>query len=182
MCFVLVAGCRIGFEPIRGGDAMPADGSITGDVTSDGITDGLRPDGFLAPCPASYQIVVATTSKYLAVDNSATWDQAQAACAADGQHLAIFEDQNERDLVVTLLPTRDLWIGVTDRVTLGTWLTVTGVPATYLPWTAGEPDLITSERCVETESPAYNYIDQLCSATQRYVCECDGIASDPASY
>ncbi len=177
MCCVLVlaAGCRIGFE--RVGDMMPADGS-----TGDSITDGLRPDGFLAPCPASYQTVGATTSRYRAVDDSISWDQAQAACAADGQHLAIFETQNERDLITALLPARDLWVGVTDRVTLGTWLTVTGVPATYLPWAAGEPDVVTTERCVETESPAYNYIDQLCSQGRRYVCECDGVASDPSAY
>lgn len=178
MCFLVVAGCRIGFDP-QLGDAMPADGMITGD----GITDGPRPDGFLAPCPATYQTVVAMTSKYRPVENtSASWDQAQAACAAEGQHLAIFETQNERDVIATLLPTRDFWVGVTDRVTLGTWLTVTGVPATYLPWTVGEPDVVTTERCVETESPAFNYIDQLCSATLRYVCECDGVASDPSSY
>ena len=84
--------------------------------------------------------------------------------------------------VVQLLPTRDIWVGVTARVALGTWHTVTDDLATYLPWSTGEPDGTRLERCVETEFPLYNFIDQDCTVGRRFICECDGKGSDPTAY
>ncbi|MDQ3366568.1 MAG: C-type lectin domain-containing protein [Myxococcota bacterium] len=175
---VLMVGCRAGFDPIGGGDDVP------GDAPGDELvaTDGPLPDTMAIACPAGYQQTAIAGSKYKAVDDSETWTGAQAACLADGQHLVIFDDAVERSVVTMLLPGRDLWVGVSDRITLGTWTTVTGGAAVYLPWASGEPALDPLERCVEAESPGYALIEQSCSSGRRYICECDGIASDPASY
>jgi hypothetical protein len=176
---VLLAACRIGFDDTR----MASDDAPVIDAAPDTPTTDSAIDAINADCPASYTAIPGTTSKYKAVDNSSTWTQAQSACVADGTHLVIFDNATERSLVTgVLLPLDDWWVGVTDRVALGTWLTVTNEPAAYLPWTSGEPDLVSTERCVEAESPAFNFIDQDCAAGRRYVCECDGKASVPSSY
>lgn len=175
---LLLAACRIGFDDTR----MASDDAPMVDAAPDTASDSAI-DASNVGCPGEYVSVAGTTSKYKAVDNSSTWLQAQAACVAEGTHLVIFEDATERAIITAaLLPQADWWVGVTDRVALGTWLTVTNETATYLPWSAGEPDLIATERCVEAESPAFNFIDQDCASGRRYVCECDGKASVPSSY
>ena len=173
---IFACACRVGFDHGKPGDASldDANGQLVFDVPFD--------DTAPVNCPASYQSIGVPGSKYRGVDNSVTWAQAQAACVADGTHLLIINDLNERSVVPALLPTRDLWIGVTDLVALGAWRTVTGDAATYLPWDNSEPDNAADERCVETEYPLFNYIDQDCTSGRRFVCECDGRAADPASY
>jgi len=175
---LLLASCRIGFDH-RGAndDVVPVD-----DARSEAIVDVPFDDTAPVNCPQGYASIGIAGSKYKPIDNSLTWSQAQAACVADGTHLAIIDNINERSAVTGLLPTRDLWLGVTDRITIGTWRTVTGDIATYLPWDSSEPDADVTDRCVETEFPLYGFIDQDCTSDRRFVCECDGRASDPTSY
>lgn len=176
---LLAAGCRIGFDRgATGDDVAPDDARLDTKPPVDVPFDDTAPMN----CPAGYQSIGVLGSKYKAVDTSRTWAQAQATCVADGTHLAIAGNFDELSSVATLLPTRDLWLGVTDNVTLGTWRTVTGDIATYLPWASDEPDVAVDQRCVETEFPLYNFIDQDCMEDRRFICECDGRASDPTSY
>lgn len=176
---VLLVGCRVNFDRAEVGDDVAPDDAAR---DSEYLVDAIFDDGAPASCPDGYMSVGVPGSKYKAVDDSLSWTQAQAACVADGQHLAIYDDALERSIVPFLLPLDDQWLGVTDRITLGTWRTVTGAPATYLPWSSGEPDVSSLERCVEAESPAFEIIDQDCASGRRYICECDGRATDPASY
>jgi hypothetical protein len=133
-------------------------------------------------CPASYASIGVAGSKYRANGNSFTWTQAQAMCVADGTHLVVFQDDAERAMVTALLPGDNQWVGVTDRITLGTWLAVTGATATYLPWEPSEPDLTADERCVAAKPSSFNYEDNDCLSGRRFVCECDGTPSNPSSY
>lgn len=182
---VCVAACRLGFD--RLGDDVPGGDAPGGDSGTDGSsgdggggTDGAI-DGTMLSCPGTYTMLVGavSNSRYRVVDNSSDWDSAEAACEADGHHLAIPDDATERDAMYNALVTENIWIGVTDRITEGTYLSVTGGTATYLPWGAGEPD---AEDCVYIESLSMMYRAQGCGSGRRYICECDGAPADPASY
>ena len=72
--------------------------------------------------------------------------------------------------------------GVTDRITEDTFLTVTGVAPPYLPFTGLQPDDFFGQDCVRWgDGGGIDDID--CSDNQLgYVCECDGVAPDPAAY
>lgn len=55
--------------------------------------------------------------------------------------------------------------------TEGTWLTVRGTPATYLPWIVGEPDGGTAQNCGRTSSTGFEARE--CIDLRDYVCECE---------
>jgi hypothetical protein len=75
--------------------------------------------------------------------------------------------------VLTLAGTR-IWVGVDDLATEGTFLTVLGMPATFLPWAAGQPDnKPPGEDCVHASSATQLYSDERCGLSARSVCECD---------
>lgn len=79
----------------------------------------------------------------------------------------------------TALVTQNIWIGVTDRITEGMYLRVTGGVQTYLPWGIGEPD---AEDCIYIDGLTAQLVAQGCSSGRRYICECDGAPADPSSY
>ncbi|MFN0250604.1 MAG: C-type lectin domain-containing protein [Kofleriaceae bacterium] len=185
---VCLAGCRLGFDQLGGGDGggddAPggdgggADGGGGGDGGGD--TDGGA-DGAMVTCPGNYTMLVGapTTSRYRTVNNSEGWDAAQAACLSDGHHLAIPDDENELTALYTALVTQNIWIGVTDRITEGTYLRVIGGVQSYLPWSPGEPD---PEDCIFIDGLSALLVAQDCGSGRRYICECDGALTDPASY
>jgi hypothetical protein len=184
MLVVCLAGCRMGFDKLGGdgggGDDAPGgDGGSSGDGGTDGGGNGT--DGAMLSCPGNYAMLLGAfnNSRYRVVDESEDWDAAQAACLADGHHLAIPDDASELNAMYTALVTENIWIGVTDRITEGTYLRVTGGVQTYLPWDIGEPDM---EDCIYIDGLTTQLVAQGCSSGRRYICECDGAPTDPASY
>lgn len=175
-----LAACRFNFDAVddirdaatsgtSDAIASPSDGSVqSGDVASAG-------------CPAGYTGIVTLTSRYRAIDNSETWLAAEALCEADGTHLVILDDNAEATYVIQLLTGQNVWLGVTDRVTVGTFRAVTGAPAPYLYWASGEPDA-TAPECVYMDGLTGRFADQDCASGRRPICECDGMAVDPSSY
>jgi hypothetical protein len=69
------------------------------------------------------------------------------------------------------------WVGVTDSVTEGIYLTTLGPEATYLPWVSGQPNGGTTENCVLLGN-AGGFYDWNCPAPQYFACEC-GSANMP---
>lgn len=178
---VLSAGCRLGFEPEARHDA----GAVTSDAdaggaSSDGASDGSSADSVSFTCPQAYASIAGTTSKYRFISTSEVWLAAESACEADGWHLAIPDGVVELNILADAAPGTNLWIGVTDRLAVGSWETVTGSTATYLPWEASEPDASAAE-CVQLV-PTFEIADQDCTSGRRAFCECDGLAADPSSY
>lgn len=165
---LVTAGCRIGF----GGDHAGRDAAARFDAALDG-----------APivCPASYVTLGTLPSRYLPIDNSLTWLVAEQACEADGHHLVIIDDATELSRVAASLAGQNIWTGVTDRKTIGTFLEVTGGAASYLPWDTSEPDA-TALECTFLDGLSLKLADQDCTSGRRAVCECDGNAVDPATY
>ncbi len=137
-------------------------------------------------CPASYGATIpGTGSRYRAVDQPAPWIDAQNDCADDGggTHLAVIGSDAEQSGVGALAGD-DLWIGLSDRVIEGTFRWVTGAATPFTAWAAGQPDDADgTEDCVEQKRMMMaGWHDQPCTERLRYVCECDGVAPDPAAF
>lgn len=164
---VAAAGCgRLGF------DTTPAvDATLDEDAPSDATTDTATPDALLdAPTAAclsntAYVAVGGQAHRYRQVTAAATWDAARQACSTDGAYLWIPDDAGEANAL------DGDWIGITDAAIEGTWLTVRGDTATYLPWLAGEPDGGSSENCGRTDGTGFEARE--CVDVRDYVCECE---------
>ena len=104
-----------------------------------------------------------------------------AILSPDGTHLAIVDSTAEITGVMGLVPGQNVWLGTTDRLVIGTFRHVTGATPTFLPWDTSEPDA-TALECVYSDSVTMKLSDQGCTSGRRYVCECDGVPADTASY
>ena len=81
---------------------------------------------------------------YHILDES-TWTDAQDAALALGGHLATIDDQAENDWVFNTFgqwggQSRDLWIGLNDVNSEGTFVWASGTGVGYTNWTSGQPD------------------------------------------
>jgi hypothetical protein len=137
-------------------------------------------------CPASYTVLVpGSGSRYRAVTQPASWSAAQGDCEDDGAgaHLAVIGSELERSGAGALVGD-DFWIGLSDRVTEGTFRWVTGAATPFTAWAAGQPDEDGGdEDCVEQKRMTMpGWHDQPCTDLLAYVCECDGVSADPAAH
>jgi parallel beta-helix repeat protein len=69
-----------------------------------------------------------------------TWLDAEAYAQSVGGHLVTINDQAEEAWLEATFPDQDLWIGLTDQATEGTWVWASGEAVTYSHWCAGQPD------------------------------------------
>ena len=125
-------------------------------------------------CPAAYWTGPALT-----------WSQAQAACEADGGHLAFIDDMPENENVVVAAAGLHVWIGYTDITEEGTWVWIEGT-STFTHWATGEPNNAgaggTAENCAFLHAETYPghvpdgmtgyWTDIACNTSIAYVCEC----------
>ncbi len=144
------------------------------DAGIDGSHDGTpdaSPDAPLG-CPGSYiTIAAAPGHRYKLITTTGNWQTSHDACALDGTYMVVPDDATELAAVVTLAGT-PIWVGVTDMAVEGTFQTVLGVNATYLPWASGQPDnKPPGEDCVRAALTDL-YSDERCSNSLRTVCEC----------
>jgi hypothetical protein len=136
-------------------------------------------------CPAGY--LVAGASCYRPVIDAMpqpTWLEAETLCEADavGAHLVVIDDATEAQVVDALANIVDHYIGASDLVNEGTFVTVTGQALGYSVWLAGEPNGGTVENCLVFDSDVRRLSDLICTDTDDYVCEYDGIPAVPAAY
>jgi hypothetical protein len=79
------------------------------------------------------------------VNNTISWDAAQAAAQAAGGDLATITSQAEQNFVNSLLtsaavPTGSYWFGIRETGTEGVYKNVTGEALGFTNWAAGEPN------------------------------------------
>lgn len=154
------------------GDGTPSDARTDAPGGPDAPIDAPPPAG----CPAGYNTVAGGQGahKYQLVSGAENWQTQKAFCAATSSsaYLAIPDDQNELNAIQTLGAVAQVWVGITDSATENTWLNVKGMPQTFLPWEAGQPDDSgPGEDCVITQ--ANKLRDERCSTKYRAVCECE---------
>jgi hypothetical protein len=193
-----LAGCQFdpsGFSAHDGaGEPTPADAAP--DAGSDVPMIDAAPIGFAdaapptvadaAPpfvCPAGYVADPISGTSYRLSALPASWRSAEADCENDDAHLAIVSDQHEIAHVDAMAAGSPVWVGLSDSLDEGIFLWVDGLDASFQPWHFGEPNDggLFGEDCVSLAQGGYN--DEGCIATlHRYVCECDGLPADPASF
>lgn len=136
---------------------------------------------------------VSCRSGYAALDGSCyrfvinpvpelSWTAAELACEGDGAgaHLIVIDDDAERAIASSaLVGSSNAWIGASDRIAEGSYVTVTGQPAVVV-WSPGEPTGA-AEDCVQImDTGALG--DRDCTNLNDYLCEADGRAVDASSF
>ncbi len=154
------------------GDLGPIDAGVDGSGPIDAV------DGAPVGCPGTYTTISSGTPNhvYRLTAGGASWDAQRAACTATSAsaYLAIPDDLAELQAMITLSPTTNVWIGISDTVTEGTFVTVRGAVPPFLPWITGAPDDgPPSEDCVDVVSTLTQINDERCNTSLRAICECE---------
>ena len=109
--------------------------------------------------------------------NGTSWGSARNICANDGAYLVIIDDAAEDSAIRAFMPDDAVspyfWVGVTDAINEGEYITSLGAPATYLPWAASQPNG-GPEDCVLLADVG-GFWDWPCGqGPQYFACECAG--------
>lgn len=167
-------------------------GSLAGQCTSGGnngvdasTTDtGTMKDGGggtdtpAVGCPGGYSALPNSPGhvyKVLAIPE--TWPTQESNCqlTSASSHLAIPDNLTELTDLDAFAAASNYWVGITDAATEMTWLTVLGMPQTFLPWQPPAPDNNSGgqgEDCVESLSATHTFNDRRCNDKLPAVCEC----------
>lgn len=160
-----------------------------GGVREDGTDDGGAMPGDAGPVPAcmtsgDYEDRQGTDHRYRFVQQGAVYDQAYAACSADGAHLVVVDDQAENDYLAARVVDHT-WIGLDDYTVEGEFVWVTGQPLAALhdEFKTGEPSDSATEDCTEMDGvdPEIGlWNDNNCDNRRDFVCECEPSYVAPA--
>ena len=80
--------------------------------------------------------------KYEKYDIGLDWHTAKLVCEAKGGHLLIVDDKDELNAMSDLLSPsakEEYWLGISDCLDEGDWVTVLGDKVTFTNWSSGEP-------------------------------------------
>lgn len=167
-------------------DARTLDG-FTIDASIDAVAVDAPIDAFMLDAPMGCPLGYTSGYRYIAAVQS--WRAAEADCENDSSgrtHLIVINDQAELAAINAAIST-DLWVGVVrnpapDRSSWQ-WRAVTGGPATFLPWEAGQPDNASGNQLVVSLIDASGLLrDVDISSTRAALCECDGLPPIDANY
>ena len=143
------------------------------------VPDGSLPDSSMADapsgsCPASYTALPGAggTHLYRKVTTSAGWSSHMTACAIDGSNAYLAIPDNAAELAA-LVADADVWVGISDSTTEGTYQTVRGTIATFLPWGASEPDNNGNQDCVGGIEATGKLETLTCTTMRPALCECE---------
>lgn len=146
---------------------------------STGDPDASTPDtstGCVSAKP-SYTFVVGT-SRYRRAGTD-QWLNSENDCEeGPGMHLLTVDGPAELAALAPLTGSNAIWIGLTDRITEGTFLAVTGEQPPFTPWAAGAPTAGGGD-CVSWDPMTNTFADDACNLSRDRICECDG--RDPAA-
>jgi hypothetical protein len=173
-----------GEEACGGDDCDDDDGAIhPGSAeacnATDDDCDGELDEGTCSGCDRRVRGGVV----YLFCTSFRSWSQARGYCMDRGYDLVVIQDATEDEWLVSQVvavdPTNDWYIGLSDRVTEGTYLWVDGTaawmggaPVGYTNFNTGAPDGFVDQDCVEL-APLFEFRwdEGTCSVPQPFVCE-----------
>jgi hypothetical protein len=182
---VVGAGCVFDRSGLgAGGDDAPTIDAPTPPAIDAPDGDPGGPDAEPpAACPSGYLPSTSThlPHRYRFVTTATNWAAAVADCADDGPpftHLVVIDDAAEDTYVDLATDNRDVWIGASDLLEEGTWITVLGAPLAYddfrapEPNNGGNPEAVPGEDCAELRDGNGGWRDIACTQNRRYLCEC----------
>jgi len=165
-----------------GDDGQPCHGcAVDASSSSDAARDAIEPtDGPIGTgCPASFTAITGGQGahRYRRIDATEEWKEQRDECAglSNSAYLAVPDDAAELAAIATLSAASATWIGISDTATEGTFVTVKGAAATFLPWDNGQPDNggAQGEDCVMIQTSSSKMRDERCGTKFRAVCECE---------
>lgn len=163
--------CRAGRcePPSAGGDGGL---ETAADAPRDAQPDATGADALA--CPIDFAPLPGSPGCYRVVPTQRIWTEAADDCVAAGGYLAIPDDEVERAALFAAGGVTT-WLGLHDRDTEGTFVTVLGAAATYLPWATGEPNNGNDMTPEGQDCVQFFLTDELdddfCSRLKNYVCE-----------
>ena len=142
-------------------------------------------------CPANYETLGG--SHYRFSTDPAAFSQSEAACHAEGTHLAVVvSTPTEINLLSTyihntLMLDEPYWIGLSNRASVPTYQWVTDEPVAVppnntAPWRSMEPNQPATLNCVTMTRAGPELDDDFCSIKLRSICECDGFGENPTHF
>lgn len=157
-------------------------------IVPDAAPDVPPPPPDAAPCGPGYDLQPeGQLSRYRIGAGMARWDDAEAACEADGAgaHLVVFDntpEMNANEDIATAFGSVAFWIGISDRVTDMSFIPVTGGIPPFMPsWAANAPSLA-GPSCLLFDPLARTLQDTVCPTLAYYICECDGVPVQDGAY
>ncbi len=171
-CSVTDTACTSGSR--FGSSAGPYAGQCVGE---DVPTDAPVVDAPITGCPSNFMAIAGGQGAhvYRSIPMTSSWQSQRTLCSATASaaYLAIPDDLAELQAISTLA-TDEVWVGISDTATENAFLTVKGVPATFLPWDNNQPDdQGPGEDCVIIHRQSSKLRDERCSDRFRAVCECE---------
>jgi hypothetical protein len=130
-----MAGCQAHLGPGTGDDdGITVDAKVWRDAAIDAPVDAR-------PCQGGTMAQVGPDgSCFVFVSTPKTYVDAKAACAAMNAHLAYLKTAALDTFAEQFIGSADTFIGLTDRVTEGTFVWDDGTPLTFSAWHTGEPN------------------------------------------
>jgi hypothetical protein len=193
LSLLATAGCRqiLGIEdlaPSSGGDGAGADASGDG-ASGDGasgdapagtdaapLVDGPPGDAFV--CTGPWTTVGSECYRASNPTSVLSWAGARDECVNLGGRLAITTNDGEHNALVGFVMAEgatDVWIGLSDVASEGTWIWVDGTLAgSAVYWAAGQPNGGTTEDCARLHVDGAGigtWFDDACTSSWRYVCQ-----------
>lgn len=173
---VLLGGC--GFT-VAGGQSTGDDAGA--DPMPDAAVDA-PPDAPTITCAASYTDDFGGSRYRVATGATKRgYDAAALGCTMDGGRLAVIESLAEHDHIASLVHNFSdwSWIGLTDRVTEGTRVWITGRPLMTTDFQVFNPEVgdanadcyNLSPQPIGSDSARWGNYD--CAAAKGWICECD---------
>jgi hypothetical protein len=190
LILLAASGCRslLGFEELADPTPPPGDSPRPDDSAIPRDDSSPPPDTFdPLTCPASYTLTVeSSASRYRFVGNQAVpWLTANDRCGMDhpNAHLIVLNTTDELSQISAQTDGSIRWVGLSDRATDTVFIPVTDEevdipPASGPPWAIGEPMVGTAD-CVAINSG--ELVTLACGNGRNYICECDGIPTDPTN-
>jgi lectin-like protein len=195
-----VPACRVADVDLDGRQCPCVPGWICDTPTNTCVRDPTLPDAEPAdaaadappgtPCPSGYVAIAGlpSPSRYRFVATAVRWIDAELDCEddADGttlpSHLVVIDSAIEQTAVIGGelggANIDDQWTGLTDLATEATWGYVTAQTPVFTDNPNGDQN---DKDCVRLENNS-SHEARDCDDTNRYACECDGLAGEPARY
>ncbi|HKE16897.1 MAG TPA: C-type lectin domain-containing protein [Kofleriaceae bacterium] len=190
---VALAAAQAGCSSTIVGDQAPADaGGAAADASIADASSGGAPDSSTAdaaaavpdaalPCDQGDNRIEDTASGacYMFFASPLSWDDARAACAALGGHLAALTTLAENELASRIALAEEIWIGASDTFSENSFVWVTGEPFAFDHWRQGEPNnggddgedcaVIEGDNNIPGEGCLWD--DRACPTPSPYLCE-----------